>query len=578
MKTRGSRRWRFAAAIAALAMVVATSACSFSGKTPGPDASQGGVLRISMIPVTTLDPAVAGNSSYGQILMLGLYEGLVVINKDDPLHVTEGAAKSWDISSDGLKYTFHLRDGARWSNGDPVTAEDFAWNFKRILTPGVAGKGTPSYNAQIGIKGAADFMTGASKDFSTVGVEAKDSSTLVLTLDRPNADFLVQLASYWALPLNPKAVEKNGTDWSQPKNWVSNGAYTLTNFTVNQGATLTKNDKYWDAKDYPITAVNVTFNDGGTTADLLAYQQDKLDITGRIEADLGAVTSSNVSAQLVSSPTNQVSQLVVMSSQNPVLTDVRVRQALAEAIDRNEVAKVAKPSVAGPSLVPAAVKQSPDFKAIPSDASHAKQLLAQAGYPDGKGMPTITLLDYQRTPWVEAVAQMWRDKLGINVTIDVQEVGVYGTKRAELHGPDYVGFYVQTGGFNPPTLLSNALTARGSAPAMDGVNMMSVEASKQYAQARAAGADAKALSAILDKGRLAENARVISLTDKALGETDPQKQLGLLVDAQTARNETYNTIPVLWGGYNLLVKPRVKNLKPWYYGSVYSLKGVTIEN
>ncbi|WP_431230652.1 peptide ABC transporter substrate-binding protein [Paenarthrobacter nicotinovorans] len=577
MRARGTRSWRFAAAIAALAMVVTTSACSLGGTAQEPQANQEDVLRVSMIPVTTLDPAVAGNSSYGQILMVGLYEGLVVVNKDDPLNVVGGAAKSWDISSDGLTYTFHLRDGALWSNGDPVTADDFSWNFKRILTPGIAGKGTASYNPAIGIKGAVDFMSGVSKDFSSVGVKAKDSSTLEISLDRPNADFLVQLASYWALPLNAKTVDKNGTDWSQPQNWVSNGAYTLTSFTVNQGATLTRNEKYWDAKEYPIKTVNVTFNDGGTTADMLAYQQDKLDITGRIEADLDAVTSSNVSDQLISSPTNQVSQLVAMSSQNPILTDVRVRQALAEAIDRTAVAQVAKPAVAGPSLVPAAVKQNSDFRPIPSDPSHAKELLAQAGYADGKGMPTITILDYQRTPWVEAVAQMWREKLGINVTIDIQEVGVYGTKRAELHGPDYVGFYVQTGAFNPPTLLSSALTARVSAPALTGLNMMSPDASKEYVQAKATGASPSALLTILDKGRIPENAKVVSLTDKALSEKDPDTQLNMLIDAQRARNETYNTIPVLWGGYNLLVKPRVKNLKPWYYGSVYSLKGVTIE-
>lgn len=577
MKRKVSQRWRLAAALAAVAMVATTTACSFGGSASSSATSNNDDLRISMIPVTTLDPAVAANSGSGQIMMIGLYEGLVVIDKNNPLTVEAGVAKTWDVSSDGLKYTFHLRPEARWSNGDQVTAEDFAWNFKRVFTPGVAGKGTASYNPAIGIKGAAAYMAGKSTDFSTVGVEAKDTGTLVITLDRPNSDFLVQVASYWALPLNPKSVEKNGNDWSQPKNWVSNGAYTLTDFTVNQGATLTKNAKYWDTKDYPIKKVSVTFNDGGTTADLLAYQQDKLDVTGRMEADLDAVTSSTVAKQLISSPTNQVSQLVAMSSENPALTDVRVRQALAEAIDRKAVANVAKPSVAGPSLVPAAVKQSPDFTSIPADKTHAKKLLADAGYPDGKGMPTITLLDYQRTPWVEAVAQMWRDNLGLNVTIDVEEVGVYATKRAELHPADYAGFYVQVGGFNPPTLLSNALNVRLSAPAMAGVNMMTIDASKQYVAAKASGADPSALTAILDNGRLKENADVIALTDKALSQNDPKKQLSLLVDAQKARNDTYNTIPVLWGGYKMLVKPQVKNLKPWYYGSVYSLKGVTIE-
>ena len=578
MNHKNRKGWRRASIVVAAGVLFgALAGCSFGGSSDDSTTTSDSI-RISMLPVSTLDPAIAGNSSFGQIMMIGLWEGLVVVDKENPLQVAAGAAESWEVSDDGLIYTFHLREGAKWSNGDPVTAADFEWNFKRILTPGVAGEGAPSYNSAIGISGAASYLSGATDDFSTVGAKAVDEGTFEITLDKPNADLLIQLAQYWALPLHPGTVEEFGNDWAKPENWVSNGAYTLSSFTVNQGATMVRNDEYWDTGEYPISEVDVTFNDGGTTADLLAYQQGELDITGRIEDDLDAVTSSDVGSELVSSPTNQVRQLVAMTSENTVLEDVRVRQALAEAIDREAVAAVAQPAVAGTSLVPAAVKQSSDFAPIPSDVDSAKELLAEAGYEGGEGMPTITLLDYQRSPWVEAVAQMWRDNLGLDVVIDVQEVGVYGTKRAELHGADYVGFYVQTGAFNPPTLLSNALIARVSAPALDGINMLQVDAAREYLAAKEGGADAAALDAIVNSGRLPENAEVITLTDAALSETDPEAQLKLLAEAQTARNATYNTIPVLWGGYNLLVKPTVKNLEPWYYGSVYTLKGVSVEN
>ncbi|WP_165367667.1 peptide ABC transporter substrate-binding protein [Phytoactinopolyspora endophytica] len=395
------------------------------------------------MPVTHLDPAVQGNSSFGQILMIGLWEGLVVIDADDPSQVLPGAAESWDISDDGLTYTFHLRDNTRWSNGDPVTAGDFEWNWKRILTPGVAGEGSPSFKpTTLSVVGAEAYSTGESEDFSAVGARAVDDATFEITLETPDPDAVLKLAQYLGLPLHPATAEELGEAWLDPQNWVSNGAYILDDFRVNQGAVLLPNEHYWDADNYHLDRWEISFNDGGTTADLLSYQQGEIDITGRIEDDLEAVTSSDVADELVSSPTNQVRQLVVMNSHNPALHDVRVRHALAISIDREALGELATPAVAGPSRVPEAVPGYDEDAQIPFDPDQAATLLEEAGYPGGEGMPTVTLLDFQNSPWVEAIAQMWRDNLGINAELDIVEIGVYGDKREQVHNENYTGFWV----------------------------------------------------------------------------------------------------------------------------------------
>ncbi|CAM3492589.1 ABC transporter substrate-binding protein [Occultella aeris] len=541
------------------------------------DPQRTGTLRQSMLPVAALDPAVNGNSSFGQIMMIGLWEGLVAIDADQPDQVVPGAAESWTVSEDGLVYTFTIRADAVWSNGDPVTANDFEWNWKRILTPGIAGEGSPSYvHTVVGVQGADAYMAGVTEDFATVGAKAVDDSTFELTLVHSNADLLVHLAGFWALPLHPATVEELGDAWLVPEGWVSNGPFLLDSFRVNQGAVLVPNDTYWDKDSYFLERWEVTFNDGGTTADLLAFQQGEIDITGRIEDNLEAVTASDVADQLVSSPTNQVRRLVVMNSEHPALHDVRVRQALALAIDRDALAGIAEPAVAGTSLLPSAVPGGDEVPGISFDVDQAKELLSEAGYPDGVGMPTIQLLDFQASPWVEAIGQMWRDNIGVTATLDVVEVGVYSSKRALVHPADYTGFYVQNGAINPPTMLAAVQGIFPTAPQIYGANLIPAAEAAQVLASIESEAPLAEQMAIIDGSRPAELQQTSELVAAALTETDVDKQRDMLTEAATAWVDAFAMIPVLWGGYNLLVKPHVENLRPWYYGTVFTTKGVTI--
>lgn len=573
------RRRTFLAATLAGAAVSAVSSCGFrqSGSS-----SKGGVLKVSLKPVAHLDPAVVDNAANGEIMMIGLWEGLVVHDPDDPSNVVPGIAKTWDVSDDDLTHTFHLRSNAAWSNGDPVTARDLEWNWRRLLTPGIAGESDPSYSHSLaGVVNADKYMSGELTDFSEVGVTATDDATLEIVIEAPNPDFLIQLAEYRYLPLHPATVEALGDhEWLDTENWVSNGAYVLTDFTVNQGAVLVPNKHYWDRDSYHLERIEFGFNDGGTTVDLLAYQENEIHITHRIEDDIEAVTTSDVSKELVSSPPNQIRQLIVMNSRNPALHDIRVRKALSLAIDRQVLGEISAPAVSGNSMAPEVVAHSDHVPGVEDDPDAAVTLLAEAGYAGGKGMPPIQIMQNQANPWVEAIAQMWLDVLNVQVVIDMVETAVLIEKRGVLHPEDYTGFYAINTSVSPPTLQMAAQRTLPSASTAGvyGINFMPPDAAQEYLNAQAAGAALPQLEAIMDQHRYPEPNKAITLARQGLAETDPDARLNRLVQAATARNESYCEIPVLWGGYNLLIKPAVKNLKLWPFTSVFSTKGASIES
>ncbi|TDE01972.1 peptide ABC transporter substrate-binding protein [Jiangella asiatica] len=585
------RRTFLAAGLAAVG--AAATGCGFTSDDGGGNGGSGtdddgdsprsgGTLRMSMLPIAHLDPAIAGNASNGQIIMTGLWEGLVVLDAEDPTNVLPGVAEQWEVSDDLLTYTFHLRSDAAWSNGDPVTAADIEWNWKRILTPGISGENAPSYNqGNVRVAGAGEYMSGATTDFATVGATAVDDATFEVKLEVPNPTLLLHLAHYQFLPLHPATVEAVGNDgWLGAETWVSNGAYVLDSFRVNQGAVLLRNEEYWDAGNYHLDRWEITFNDGGTTADLLSYQSDELDITGRIEDDLEAVTTSDVAGELMSAPPNQIRQLIILNSRNTVLTDVRIREALSIAIDREALGAIGAPAVPGNSMVPDVIEGSDEIPGVELDLDRALSLLEEAGFPGGAGLPAIMLMDYQSSPWVEAIGQMWRDNLGIEVMVDNIERGLFIEQIEELQPEDYVGFYALNTSVSPPVLQSAAQRILPAAPTagIEGINLVPPEVAEQFLAARDGGATADQLLTILDGNRYPEAQRAIDLAEQALAETDPDRQNELLIESAIARDQSFVEIPVLWGGYNLLVKPRVKNLKLWPFTSVLSTKGVSIES
>lgn len=563
----------------------AAGSASGSGATTASSApaAAGGTLRQAMLPIPHLDPALTGSiSAQGNLLQTGLMEGLVVRDPDDGNKVLPGVAEKWEVSDDGLSYTFHLRANAQWTNGDPVTADDFVWNWQRLLSPATVkdSQYKSSANAQVkGVKGAAAFFGGKTEDFSTVGVTAKDKSTLEITLEAPDPLFLPTLAEWRTLPLNPKSVQAHPKDWFEPANWVGNGAFVLSEWRANSGCTLQRNEKYWDVGSYSIDTWKVNFNDGGDTAQMVAYQADEID-TFMVQGDPAAIlTDPDLAKQLQSGTPSQFKCLVLMASKNPVLENIKVRQALSLAIDRDAIAQVAAPDQPGGSLVPSGVVGYDQVPTTKFDPDQAKQLLADAGYPGGKGIPTINLLVYAPTPFLEAIGGMWQEHLGIKSSIDLVEVGVYGTKRVAVAPEDYVGFSFGYFGLTPPTMykaVTWGIQGLGpfAMPSAAAAEFQQVSADKDM---KPADQVAK-LDEIQQKNWFPEFKNYIDLVNQATAAAaDPDKVQELSIQAAVAREQSYIALPVLWAGYSFMVKPTVHNLKITSFpDQVFTLKGVTV--
>lgn len=577
------------------ATAVGTTSCTFSSgsepkgkggkKEAQTDASKKQKFRQISRPIDHLDPAFSGSTVPDTAwLTAGLMEGLVLLDPDHGNKVLPGVAKTWEQSPDGLTYTFHLRKEAKWSNGDPVTAEDFVWNWKRSLSPETAKqqKNDLALSGDIyqNVHGAPDYFSGKTKDFSTVGVKAKDKHTLKFKLTEPDPLFLPALARQSTRPVHPKTVKNHPKHWSEPGHWVGNGPYVLKKWKANSGATAVRNEKYWDKDNYPIQTWEIIFNDGGDTAGMVKYNADEIDAF-RVNGDPASILSEKkVADQLHLASLTQFNSLELMNSENPVLEkDVRIRKALALAIDRDKIAKIAKPLKPGKTLCPSGIPGHENVDiGTKFDPEKAKKLLADAGHPNGKGIPKINLLIYDDLPWIEAVGEMWHKHLGIKYKVDQVDVGVLSDKTDKVHSKDYVGFRYQHYGIKTPTMFGFVNMLPASA------NAMPTEACKRYWKIdndkHLSGAEKKKKKEKLQKENWwPEYKKYADLVDKAkAAASNPDKSQQLAIKAANQLEKTYTNIPILWSGYTFMVKPRVKHLKiTSYMDLLYNLKGVEVE-
>src|ERR1051326_5514303 len=234
---------------AVLALSFAAAGGCAKRETPAEEGLRTKTLLLgNLAEPATLDPHLVNSLTDTNVLM-ALFEGLTLLDEKTSQPVP-GVADKWEVSSDGLVYTFHVRADARWSNGDRVTARDFAFSFERMLSPKLAAE----YSYMLWpIKNAQPFNAGTLTDFSAVGVKVIDDATLQITLERPTP-YLPALAAHntW-MPVHRATLEKFGSvvdrssHWTRPGNLVGNGPFTLTEWTPNARIIVTKNPRYWDA-------------------------------------------------------------------------------------------------------------------------------------------------------------------------------------------------------------------------------------------------------------------------------------------------------------------------------------------
>jgi len=538
--------------VASLVSAALLTGCGFGSSAKTDSKSQS--LTMEYGTFSTLDPAI---TDYGMwVDQSALMEGLTVPNNTGD-GAQPGIADKWTVSTDGTVYTFHIRDGAKWSDGQPITAQDFVFSLKRGITPPASSETLPSFQPSIGIKGAAAYAAGTSKDFSAVGIQAVDPQTVKYTLSAPNPDFLVQLAYPSMLPVPEHVVSKYPKDWATPAHWVGDGPFVLKAWKQNASATLAKNPKYWDAGSVKLSTINLQLVPDGSES-TLPYDNNEVSITPVPVASLTRYQTSQYADQLKVVKASGIAYLGLIPSKNTVLQNVQVRKAISLAMGRTELANVTPGTTPANQIVPSSTPGWNKSDGVTEDVTQAKALLAQAGHANGAGIPPIHILAASGNETiVSAIAQNLHKNLGLTVKPDIEEVGVYATKRFALQDANYVGFYYGQYAGTPTWhywttvwMTPRDISRLSLAPAD--------YATYQSDQTKNPGAVPALLSAKGDSGAQ----KFASLVQQASQEPDTQKAIALYKQAALAREATYEYLPLLYANGYWLAKPNVQGFTP----------------
>ena len=440
-----------------------------------------------------LDPQTEEAETSSHIFS-ALFEGLVSQDPHD-LHPIPGVAQSWDLSPDGRVYTFHLRPDARWSNGDPVTARDFIDSWHRLLSPALGSQYSQMLYQDAEVVNARAFYDGKIADFNQVGLQAPDDRTLVVHLVNPADYFLAMLNHESLYPVHLPTIlkygrlDQKGTAWTRPEHFVGNGPFVLKSWQLRQEIVVAHSPTYWDARNVRLKEIHYYPTDNIDTEER-DFRAGQLHVTYELPLTKIDEYEKNHPDVFQNSPYLGV-YFLRLNTTRPGLKDKRVRQALSMAIDREGIAR----TVARGGQQPAYFFTPPDSNGytsrarVTTDYDRARGLLAEAGYPDGKGLPPVEILlntSQNNQAVAEVVQQTWRDQLHVSSTIRVEEAKVwldsmhtlnYDVCRAGWIG-DYVdpfsflGIFVTGGGNNDcgfansryDDLIARSRTA-GTAPA-----------------------------------------------------------------------------------------------------------------
>ena len=374
---------------------------------------------------TDLDPH-ATDAYSDMVILSALFEGLTVLDERTSQGLP-GVAERWEVTPDGLTYTFHLRPTARWSNGDPVVARDFAFAYQRMLSPTLGA--TYSYMLWV-IQNAEAFNQGKITDFSAVGVEVVDDRTLRIRLKHP-VPYLPALAAHMTwLPLHRPTLEKHGavsrrgTAWTRPGNLVSNGPFQLAEWKPNAHVRVTRNPSYWDNAHTTLEQVRFLPIEKQDIEER-NFRAGQLHLTFTLPTAKLPVYRREDPAKLRNDPYLGVLYLN-FNVAKPPLDQPKVRRALALAIDRAAISHSVYDGAWQPAhaFVPPGCGAYTSTARVPTAAAEARRLLAEAGFPGGKGMPALpvqVLNDTQAPRTLEAIQAMWRRELGVQSTIEPLE-------------------------------------------------------------------------------------------------------------------------------------------------------------
>lgn len=380
----------------------------------------------------TLNPLKAEGIPEMHILR-DLFEGLVIQNQDGS--VVPGVAERWE-TKDNQTYTFYLRKDAKWSNGDPVTAPDFVYSLHTAVSPQFASPNA-WYLKLTGIKNAEAIIDGK-KPVDSLGVKAIDAYTLQFQLDKPVPYFVAMTAHTVMMPINQKAVKKFGDNWTKPENMVSNGAYKLQNWVINERLEMVRNPNYWDNKDTVINKVTyIPFE--SQTAAMNRYLTGEVDITSDVPVAMVDKLKKDHPEAYKITPLLCTYYYALNTERKP-FNDARVRKAISYTIMRDVISNgITKGNVPAYTFTHQDVA---NFKATPPEYSkwtqkqrdvEARKLLKAAGYDSSNPLKATLLYNTSENhkAIATAIASMLHKNLGMDVTLDNQEWKSYLAARQQ---------------------------------------------------------------------------------------------------------------------------------------------------
>jgi oligopeptide transport system substrate-binding protein len=398
--------------------------------------------------IGTLDPQINFLANEGWI-QDDMYEGLTATDATGA--IIPGAAEKWELSDDGLTYTFHLRDGLKWSNGEPLVAQDFVNGIVRTVDPATASDKAYIFCSTIAITGVCDFTAKKTSDPTKLGISAPDAKTVVVKLDKPAPYALIYFASYYASPLHKPSFDKFGAAFIKPENIVSNGAYHMTENVPQSHVTLVKNPNYWDAANVKIDKVIYQITEDDKTAVKL-FKAGQLDITVDLPSDQIEPLKKELGDEVHVSPYLQT-DYISFNIKKPPFDNEKIRQALSTAIDRDTlINKVVKGGyvvncgyVIPLSDYPAPKVPECDMNKIERVAKAKALLLAGMAEAKVKKISvTIESTDNEtEKKMAETIALMWKKTLGVDAKVNAQEhdawLDTFNAMKWDAFNDDLVG-------------------------------------------------------------------------------------------------------------------------------------------
>lgn len=436
------RKFAFLMALVMLSTVGLTACASKNAGTTGSAASGTGTTSKQLVAEIgpnpeTIDPALNSSVDGGNMIIFA-FDCLLNVDKDNK--IIAGAAEKWETSSDGLTWTFHLRKDLKWSDGSALTARDFVYSWKRVVDPATAA---PYGETVLGmVKGYDEASKG---NLDALGVSAPDDNTFVVQLSAP-CTYFDKLASFATLsPVNEKTIEANGDSWATtPKTYICNGPFYISDWVPGSYITFTKNPYYRDAASIKLDSIKLLLMEDSTAA-YAAYQSGQTMMIKDVPT--AEIPSLKGNSEFHVDP-DMGTYYVAINDSLDQFSNAKVRQALSLAIDRKYVAETlmqgvytAATSFIGPGITDydGSSFQSNGNNGKPyidsndydANLAKAKELLTEAGYPNGQGLPAITYStndqSYHKVV-AQYVQQAW-GKLGLTVNVDVVEWASFTPQR-----------------------------------------------------------------------------------------------------------------------------------------------------